>query len=190
MYFETVRKFDFDVDRLYQEWFSLATINNQIPETNDIDTDILTKRYTRININHSDCETGEKYILSPNEISYPLKSYNIKNILPLFQSTYTKEVVEIIEQFFNEQGLRSTRVKYAALKPYGVILTHVDYGLRKRYHFAVKTNDDCSMTVDGETYLTNEANTLYSMYANVPHSVNNNGDNIRLFLSFDVTSIN
>ncbi len=178
--FEKLCKFDIDCDRLYEDWYATSSIILK-----------LKNPYARTLVNQSSFGKGRDQLFLNTESEFPLESFNASCIRHEFTGTYTAEVVALVEQWFNDRNLRSTRIKYALLKPAvgkdaDNMHIHTDTGYEWRYHLAVKTNPTVFMSVKGIKYPMTEPGTLYRMYAGFIHGPGNYGPDNRLFLSFDV----
>lgn len=179
MYFEKVCSLNLNSLQLYNEWKN-ATIIPFVTKT----------MYIRTAVNKSTLDSGqEQNLISGNSKVYDIETYNASSLTNQFKNTYTEEVINQVEKILNNLDLRSTRIKYAALKPGGEIKTHTDEGYSDRYHLVIKTNDHSSITIDNKVFSFSEEGSLYRMYAAVPHSVVNFGSCIRLLLTFDVLKI-
>jgi hypothetical protein len=174
--FEKLYKFDIDCDRLYEDWYATSSIILK-----------LKNPYARTLVNQSSFSQGRDQLFLNTNSEFPLESFNASCIRREFAGTHTAEVVALVEQWFNDRNLRSTRIKYALLKPAerkgG---DHTDTGYEWRYHLAVKTNPTVFMSVAGVKHPMTEPGTLYRMHAGILHWAGNLGPDNRLFLSFDV----
>lgn len=171
--------FDFNLDQLYKEWkqATLVAFNQKT-------------QYIRTAVNISSLETDNGInIVGGNNKNYDISTYSFATISKQFSGSHTQEVMLEFEKMFNKQGLRCSRIKYAALNSNSHIRTHVDLLYNYRYHYAVRTNEHCTMNIDNESYVLNKPGHLYKVLANRPHSVDNKGQEMRLFLSFDVLEL-
>lgn len=177
--FEKLCKFDIDCDRLYNEWSQTAKISHTV-----------NMSYVRLAVNHSGEGTGANRtkFVSGQSTDNDLKLFTADDLVEEFKHSYTKEVIAMVEQWLNQRGLRSTRIKYAALIPNGVIGLHVDKDYDYRYHLTVQVNEGCTMTVGSTTHSIAEPATLFRMYAKELHGADNRGSTTRLLLTFDVTT--
>jgi hypothetical protein len=174
--FEKLCKFDIDCDRLYEDWYATSSIILK-----------LKNPYARTIVNQSSFGQGRDQLFHNTESEFPLESFNASCIRREFVGTYTAEVVALVEQWLNGRNLRSTRIKYALLKPaVRKGADHIDIGYEWRYHLAVKTNPTVFMSVKGIKYPMTEPGAFYRMHAGLLHWPGNLGSDNRLFLSFDV----
>ena len=165
MYFEKICLLNLDCSQLYHEWKN-ATIIPFVTKT----------QYIRTAVNKSILDSGqEQNLISGNSKVYDIETYNSLSLTNQFKNTYTEKVINEVEKILNNLKLRSTRIKYAALKPGGEIKTHTD--------------DGYNITIDNKVFSFSEEGALYRMYAAVPHSVVNRGNCIRLLLTFDVLKL-
>ena len=179
MYFEKICLLNLDCSQLYHEWKN-ATIIPFVTKT----------QYIRTAVNKSILDSGqEQNLISGNSKVYDIETYNSLSLTNQFKNTYTEKVINEVEKILNNLKLRSTRIKYAALKPGGEIKTHTNDGYNDRYHLVVKSNDFSNITIDNKVFSFSEEGALYRMYAAVPHSVVNRGNCIRLLLTFDVLKL-
>lgn len=191
MYVKKIHKFDFDCDKLHQDFldaYSKVEYNWQ--------KDIMPY-YKRIGINYSKLHKLDDPLIwscsgngDVKALPYPpYETYDIDSIIPWFQNTYTAEVIRVVHDYFLTIGLLTTRIKYACLEPHTSVGTHIDPLSLWRYHMPVKTSKGVAMVVNGYRYEVEELSTLYAMKTNVPHSAENNSDENRVLLSFDVAKI-
>lgn len=171
--------YDFDLDQLYKEW-KQATLVSFSSRTQYI--------RTAVNISSLGSDDGIN-IVGANNQNYPISTYSCASISKQFSNSHTQEAILEFEKMLNQQGLRCSRIKYAALNSNSNIRTHVDSLYEYRYHYAVQTNEQCSINIDQESFALDKAGHLYKMLANRPHSVHNRGQHMRLFLSFDVLEL-
>jgi hypothetical protein len=174
--FEKVCTFDIDCDKLYEEWYATSSI-----------VFTLKTPYARTLVNESSFSDGTDPLFLNVDSRYPLESFNASNIRREFVGTYTAQVVSLVEQQLNRLNVRSTRIKYALLKPAprnGP--DHTDAEYEWRYHLAIKTNPTVFMSVAGVKHPMTEPGALYRMHAGIMHWPGNLGPSDRLFLSFDV----
>ncbi len=173
--FEKLCKFDIDCDKLYENWYATSSI--LLKQTN---------LYSRTLVNQSSLSQGNDQLFLNTNSEFPVESFNASCIRREFVGTYTAEVVALVEQWFNDRNLRSTRIKYALLKP--AVRKGADHtdNYEWRYHLAIKTNPTVFMSVAGVKYPMTEPGAFYRMHAGLLHWPGNLGPDNRLFLSFDV----
>jgi hypothetical protein len=183
MYVKKIHYFGFDLSKLHKEWLDVFT---------SVQDTVYCKNmpfWQRLNITHSSLQDADKTIITTQDLSPPLETFNVNNIVNVFKNSYTEQVVKEVNEWFLSKNQRVTTAKYACLDAHSVILPHIDKDYRLRYHIPVVADKGVSLKVNDIDHPIDELGYMYSMPGYLPHGANNPTDNIRLLLSLDVVKI-